>query len=188
MEISEHETLWLQSTGAKMITDLGIELSHKVIDFGSGQGRYSIPLSQVVGKEGKVYSFERDEKEISIFKSRISYFSKEKNISIHTENINELKTPIANNTIDSILIFDVLQYIENWDQLFKNFHRILKPNGYIHIYPAAIPHPNSVDIEEAGTKLKKLGFEYHKSTTYRMMHNIDMVDDIVYSFCLCKNI
>ena len=51
MIISEHEEQWLKNEGAKMVADLGVKLSNKVIDCGSGRGkgRYSIPISQVVG-------------------------------------------------------------------------------------------------------------------------------------------
>ncbi|MBP8850748.1 MAG: hypothetical protein KBG80_09340 [Breznakibacter sp.] len=47
MIISEHEEQWLKTEGAKMVADLGVKLSNKVID--CGRGRYSIPISQVFG-------------------------------------------------------------------------------------------------------------------------------------------
>lgn len=49
MIISEHEEQWLKTEGAKMVADLGVKLSNKVIDCGRGRGRYSIPISQVFG-------------------------------------------------------------------------------------------------------------------------------------------
>ena len=52
MDISKHETLWLQREGAKMISNLGVKPDDCVVDFGSGHGRYTIPLSQVVGVKG----------------------------------------------------------------------------------------------------------------------------------------
>ena len=138
MEISEHETLWLQSEGAKMIADLGVKPDNFVIDFGCGQGRYTIPLSQVVGVNGHVYSFERDEEAIAILKARLPVFSTANIVTLHNEDILELSTPIPDKTIDSILVFDVLQYVQDWDLLFASFFRVIKPKGFICIYPAAI--------------------------------------------------
>jgi len=184
MEISKHEMLWLQNEGAKMIADLGVKPDDCVIDFGCGQGRYTIPLSQVVGPNGHVYSFERDEEAIAVLNARLPIFSATNFVTLYKDDILELSTSIPDKTIDSIFVFDVLQYIQDWDLLFLSFSRVLKPKGYIHIYPAAIPHPGSVDIELANSKLIKIGFERVRSSKYRMMHNVDMIDDIVYSLCL----
>ncbi len=184
MEISKHELLWLQSEGAKMIADLGVKSNDSVIDFGCGQGRYTIPLSQIVGEKGHVYSFERDDEAIAILNARLPVFSKANIVSLHKEDILELSTSISDKTIDSIFVFDVLQYIKDWDLLFTSFSRVLKLKGCIHIYPAAIPHPGSVDMELVNSKLIKFEFIQVNSNKYRMMHNVDMVDDIVFSFCL----
>jgi len=182
MNISKHEAIWLQCDGAKMIKSLGIKSNDNVIDFGCGQGRYTIPLSQVVGKKGHIYAVEFDNEAITTLKIRMLDFSPINCITFHKDDIIELSTSILNKRIDSILVFDVLQYIEDWDLLFLSFSRVIKPKGYIYIYPAAIPHPGSVDIELVKSKLIKIGFKLVYSNTYQMMHNIDMVDDIIYSF------
>lgn len=186
MDISKHETLWLQSEGAKMVADLGVKPNNSVIDFGCGQGRYTIPLSQVVGEKGHVYSFERDEEAIAVLKARLPVFSKANCVTICKDDKLDLSTYFADKSIDSIFVFDVLQYIQDWDLLFSSFSRVLKQKGYIHIYPAAIPHPDCVDIELADSKLINFGFEQVNSNRYYMMHNVDMVDDIVFSFCLTE--
>ena len=182
--MSTHETLWLQSEGAKMLTNLGVKNNDYVIDFGCGEGRYTIPLSNIVGKDGHVYAVEQDEKTMAILQKKLPLFSHTNAISFL--NINNLTATniISDKTIDSIFVFDVLQYIEDWDLLFSYFYRVLKPNGIIYIYPAAIPHPGSVDIKLAFSKMEKIGFQFVKSTQFRMMHNKDMVDDTVYHFCV----
>ncbi len=186
MDISKHETLWLQREGAKMISNLGVKPDDCVVDFGSGHGRYTIPLSQVVGVKGHVYSFDSDQEVIEIQRARLPVFSSLGIVTLHNVELFELSKTIADQSVDSIFVFDVLQYVQDWDLLFSSFSRVLKPNGYIHIYPAAIPHPGSVDIELANLKLKKFGFEQLKATKYKMMHNVDMVEDVVYSFCLAN--
>jgi len=184
MEMSKDETLWLQSEGEKMLMDLGVKQRDYVIDFGCGEGRYTIPLSKIVGKEGCVYAVECDEKAMAILQERLPLFSTTDAIKFLKIDDLEITTTISDKTIDSIFVFDVLQYVQDWDLLFSYFFRVLKPNGIICIYPAAIPHPGDVDIELALSKMEKVGFQYVRSTKFRMMHNVDMVNDIVYSFCL----
>lgn len=184
MEISKHETLWLESEGAKMLLELGIKQGDNVVDFGCGEGRYTIPLSQVVGDSGCVSSVETDENALALIQKRLPLFSNPDIVKfLKTKNI-ETSDLIQEKTIDAIFVFDVLQYIKNWDLLFSYFFRLLKPKGIICIYPAAIPHPGDVDIKLIKSKMERIGFQYVKSTKFRMMHNVDMVDDVVYSFCL----
>lgn len=184
MEISKHETLWLQSEGTKMLMELGVKTGDHVIDFGCGKGRYTIPLSKAVGQKGCIYAVECDKKEMAVLEERLPYFSSGDIIKLL--NIKDLQTTdiILNNSIDSILVFDMLQYMppQDWDSLFSYFFHVLKPSGIICIYPAAVPHPGDIDIDLLVSKMEKAGFKYVRSHKFRMMHNIHMVDDVVYSF------
>ncbi len=183
MEISKHETFWLESEGAKMLMDLGVKQGYNVIDYGCGEGRYTIPLSQIVGKHGCVYSVERDENSISVVQERLPLFSNPDYVRcLKTDSLESLAI-LSEKSIDIILAFDVLQYVHDWDMLFLYFQTVLKPTGIVCIYPAAIPHPGSVDIQLLISKMEKVGFQYVKATTFRLMHNVDMVDDVVYTFC-----
>jgi len=101
---------------------------------------------------------------------------------IKTDNLESLAI-LSEMSIDIILAFDVLQYVQDWDKLFLYFQTVLKPTGTVCVYPAAIPHPGSVDIQLLISKMEKVGFQYVKATTFRLMHNVDMVDDVVYTFC-----
>jgi len=184
MEISKHETEWLESEGAKMLLDLGVKQGDNVVDYGCGEGRYTIPLSQIVGKQGCVYSVEQDENAIATVQKRLPQFS---NLDIvKFLNVSRLETSeiLQENSIDAIFVFDALQYIQDWDLLFRYFFKIVKPSGLVCIYPAAVTHPGDVDIKLAISKMEAIGLKYIKSNEYQMMHNIDMVNDIVYSFRL----
>ena len=91
---------------------------------------------------------------------------------------------MADGTIDSVFAFDVLQHIEDWDIFFKSVYRVLKPGGSIHVYPAIVPHPEAVDLERVVLKMNKIGLQGGGKKKFRMMHNIDMVNDDVYTFSL----
>jgi len=184
MELSKHETSWLKHEGKTFLTTLGIKQDTRVIDFGCGQGRYTIPLAQVVGANGQVFAFERDNDAIAVVQERIPVFLNNSNVTFITTNTDDITSTVIEKSIDSILVFDVLQYIQNWDIFFMSITKVLKLGGFIHIYPAAIPHPGDVNIKLARTKLEKMGFKLTNTREFRMMHSIDMLDDIVYSFCL----
>lgn len=182
MELSAHETQWLKSDGAKMLKDLGIKEGFKILDFGCGEGRYTVPSSQVVGEKGCVYSVEQQDRKISEIEDRLTEFSNPKIVKII--NTNDIKATglIGEKTIDAAYAFDVLQYIDDFDKLFSFFYSVVKPSGMVHIYPAGIPHPGDVDMDLVKSTMEKVGFTYLNSETYTMMHAVDMLDDVVYSF------
>lgn len=184
MEISKHETIWLETEGVKMLREIGVKQGDNVIDYGCGEGRYTIPLSLLVGKQGCVYSIERDQNAISVIQERLPLFSDPEIVNILNIDHPESMTIIDDHSIDAIFAFDVLQYVDDWDKLFLYFHQLIKPKGKVCIYPAAIPHPGDVDIDLIISKMNIAGFQFVKSSEFRMMHNVDMVDDVVYSFCI----
>lgn len=184
MEISKHETKWLESEGAKMLVDLGVKQGDNVIDYGCGNGRYTIPLSQIVGKQGCVYSVEKDENAIAVVQERLPLFSNTNIVKFLKVDNLETSSILEEKSIDAIFAFDVLQYVKDWDMLFRYFYKVIKPKGIVCIYPAAIPHPGDIDIKLVKSKMEEIGFKYIDSTKFQMMHNVDMVDDVVYSFCL----
>ena len=183
MEMSEHEKQWLMDQGAEMISDLGVKEGSSVIDFGCGKGRYTIPLSQVVGANGNVLAVERDPAEIAVLRERLAVFGGQAPTEIVSSEDVQLQS-VGDGTIDSLFAFDVLQYVENWEVFFRSVRRVLKPGGRMHVYPAAVPHPDAVDIERVALEIRRMGLQRGGKRHFRMMHNKDMVTDDVYTFSL----
>ena len=75
MQLEDHEHDWLTCKGAEMMKQLGLANSHSVVDFGCGKGRYTIPLSQSLGRNGTVIAIERDATEIEHLQKRMDTFS-----------------------------------------------------------------------------------------------------------------
>lgn len=181
MDISEHEHVWLTHKGAEMMKRLGIFSGHFVVDFGCGVGRYTIPLSQAVGSNGSITAIERNTEDIQQLKTRISEFSTQAKITPMESSETSLDS-ILEHTVDSVLAFDVLQYITDWPSLFQSVYRVLKKSGSFHIYPASVPHPNAVDLQSLTQTMADSGFRLKKEARFNMMHNKHMVTDTVYTY------
>jgi len=70
----------------------------------------------------------------------------------------EREIPLENETIDAILLIDVLHTIDNREALFDEAYRILKRGGLIIVYPM---HVAEEEVEELATG-SSLNFENRK--------------------------
>jgi len=183
MNMSEHEEQWLTTHGAEMISTLGINSSNTVIDFGCGIGRYTIPLSRIAGENGRVFAVERDAQELAILRKRMDRFGNPDAIEVLESDDIRLQS-VKDSSIDQMLVFDVLQYIEDHEMFFQSIHRVLKPGGQIHVYPAAVPHPGAVNMMQVEKLMTRCGLTCTGKTQFRMMHNKDIVHDEVHTFLL----
>jgi len=57
MEIDVKE--WLSGESETFLKDIGIKKDDVVLDFGCGNGYYTIPAAKVVKREGKVYAIDK---------------------------------------------------------------------------------------------------------------------------------
>lgn len=181
----EEVTVWYTTNGAKMMAALGVKSGDTVIDFGCGPGRYTVPLSHAVGPNGRVLAFERDRETVTELQGTLATSETSDVVTLlhaDTDGLDLLAT-VPDKTADSCFLFDVLQFIPDQEALFASFCRVLQPGGHIQIYPALIPHPGLVDINSAITTLDKLGFAHTDTRMFRMMHNVHMIYDTVFSFC-----
>ena len=164
-----------------MMAELGLSAGNSAIDFGCGKGRYTIPLAQTLGHGGHVIAIDCEADELDQLQTRASTFPALATIELlQTSDLSLASIP--DNSVDTVLVFDVLQYVNDWPRLFTAVHRVLKTSGSLHIYPAAVPHPDAIDLNQLTTVLNAAHFQLKAQRKFAMMHNKDMVTDVVHSF------
>lgn len=89
----------------------------KHLDVGTGEGNGTIVFSNIKTTYGIDFGF----------KSTLA--AKKKGIIM--VNASGTHIPFKNNTFDSISCLDVLEHIPDYESVFKEFSRILKPNGIL---------------------------------------------------------
>lgn len=122
---------WLEKDGVLFLKNIGMKNSNFVLDFGSGEGHYTIPAARVVGDKGRVYALDKDEAALDRLR-KIIEGSDFKNIELL---IGETNIPLPDNFIDFVLCFDVIHYEKNRARIYQEIYRILKPAGILSIYP-----------------------------------------------------
>ncbi len=130
-----------------IILELGIRNGSRVIEIGSGSGAFTILLSNLVGNEGKVYSFERKEEHLEMAKKNFERLGNFQNVEFF------LKDPVLENGFginDCDAIF--IDVPEPWT-LIEYAHASLCGGGHI-----ATLSPNIEQIQLTVEKMEEAGF------------------------------
>ncbi len=122
---------WIEQDGQIFLKEIGIEKGQTVLDFGCGEGHYTIPAAKVVGGKGKVYALDKDRNELEKLKKLIQQ-GKIKNIEVINE---DSKVPLKDNSVDVVLCYDVIHYEKNRKIIYGEVYRLLKPTGFLSVYP-----------------------------------------------------
>ncbi len=114
----------------KIINQIPIEEYFLIADFGAGAGGLTIPLAKKAWK-GLVYAFDIQEQPLSALKGNAASQGIS-NIKVAKCDLEEPDaTGIPDNSLDLVLIVNVLFQIEHQDEVLKEAFRIIKPGGMI---------------------------------------------------------
>jgi len=118
---------------SEVLSEIGVGEGQSVMDFGCGSGIYSIPAAKLVGKKGKVYSLDVSKSALKKLSSKAESEGLDNIITILSTGKPEI--PIDYESLNHVLLIDVLQEIPDKEKLFEEIHRVLKPGGLVTVYP-----------------------------------------------------
>ncbi|MFB6089208.1 MAG: class I SAM-dependent methyltransferase [Candidatus Aenigmatarchaeota archaeon] len=180
---------WLKTGGLELLMSIGIEKGINVLDFGCGSGYFSIMISKVVGSSGKVYALDKSSKSLKNVE-RLAQKEGLKNIEIiKTEGGNEI--PLGDNIVDFVLLYDVLHYVEDREEIYEECHRILKPDGILSIHPTHY-NPGFVrkilnkgikkDLDGIIEEVRESGFVLEKKLRCNVLHYKSLEESTILNF------
>jgi ubiquinone/menaquinone biosynthesis C-methylase UbiE len=142
----------VESQALEVLRAIGITSGQTVLDFGCGPGTYSIQAARLVGEQGKVYALDKDGQSLD----KLLQNARRENLANveRMDTSGELEINLADESVDMILLFDVLHeyYLPDSDQrerLLNEFHRTLKPDGVLSVYPKHMESTAKDEIESA---------------------------------------
>jgi len=175
---------WLNGGGEKFLENMGVEEGHKVLDFGCGNGIYSIPAARVVGRRGKVYALDNERNAIRELTERAE--SEELNNIIIVEDMKG----IDDESIDAALLYDVLHYMDKNQrkEVYSEMHRILKTGGILSVYPKHNKHDwplwslSEMGIDDIVGEVEDSGFHLEGKYVKKLVHNGNYEDGTILNF------
>ncbi len=169
-------TKWYNGISEKFISDLGISRDEIVLDFGCGEGAYTIPAAKAVGAKGLVHAVDMNDTVLTKIKNAGRQYNLE-NINVINTN-GEYQIPLADEAVDSVILFDVLNpfYFNSAAVkiILEELFRITKPCSKVYLYPR---HTN---VRKLLKQMNEAGFIVNGSTLKILMHNHKLEKDNIY--------
>jgi len=136
---------WLTDHATEVLTKVGVRKAQIIVDYGCGSGTFTIPSARIVGKQGKVYAFEARSDLLERIKERAD---KEELTNIETVLSDRSKpnTNLQDESVDVILVYDVMHEIGNRRALLEELSRVLKGDGILSVFPMHMGTGSMLDV------------------------------------------
>jgi len=110
-----------------VIKEIELQPGDIVLDYGCGIGSFSIPTAKTVGEKGKVYVLD-----IHPFALKRTKKKAQKNKLTNIEFIqSDCDTGLNDESVDIVLLYDVLKGLLTPQKQLEEFYRILRPEGIL---------------------------------------------------------
>ena len=119
--------LFRDKKGEVLLT--GIKRGNIILDYGCGIGFNTIPAAEIVGEEGTVYALDIHPLAINSVEKKI----REKGLKNVKTILSDLNTGLPDESVDVVLLYNVLPMIKNRSALIKELYRVLKPGGVLSV-------------------------------------------------------
>jgi ubiquinone/menaquinone biosynthesis C-methylase UbiE len=139
------------------LSNLHLGPGMKVADFGAGSGFYAIPLADRVGGTGRVFAIDVQKELLA----KIRNESRKRgyhNVEVVWGDLDKLGgTKLANMSVDTVLVSNVLFQSESQITLLREAKRVLKPGGEMLLidWTKFIPETKARElVESVGFKIE----------------------------------
>ena len=119
------------SDPVKNIEQCGIQAGMEIADFGSGSGFYAIAAAQALMATGRVYAVDVQQELLTKLKNTATREGLY-NIEVIWGNIEKLGgAKLRDNSVDLVLICNLLFQLEDRETIIKEVKRVLRPSGRV---------------------------------------------------------
>jgi ubiquinone/menaquinone biosynthesis C-methylase UbiE len=166
---------WIERDGLKFLRRIGAKEDQKLLDFGSGEGHYTIPAAKVVGPFGRVYAVERDDRKVDELQQLLDEYGISNVIVIPSDSARELPS----SSIDIALCYDVVHFADRKGRkrIYAEIWRVLKEDGHFSVYPKHRQDDEPLmelahsDLQDVIREIECSGFALESKSIEDLMHD-----------------
>ena len=149
----------------KQIESLRLRPGQVVLDYGCGIGSYSLPAARALGEEGTVYALDIHPLALEMVEKRI----RQENLSNVRTILSGLDTGFPDESVDVVLLYDVLHHVHDKGALLRELHRVVKAGGLLSVIPDHMEESELLKIVQSARRFSLQprhadSFEFAKQT------------------------
>ena len=112
-----------------LVSRVGIKPGDRVVDYGCGAGSYALPAAVLAGPAGHVFAVDENPHAIRHVQRAIRAQGASNLTVIHTDGV----LPLPSQTVDVVLLYDVIHDVSDQQGLLAELHRVLQPQGLLSV-------------------------------------------------------
>jgi len=182
---------WEKQKGVAFLRKIGLKTGQTVLDFGCRVGHYTIPAARVVTDQGIVYAVDKEQQALEQLRQKATDLNL-KNIRIINTS-DQIQLDLENDSIDVILFYDVLHYLEKSDRkkLYREAQRVLKQDGLLSVYPKhtleddPIQEFRRLSLSDVKKEIEDSNFVFEKKHCGLISHDEGLNQGCVLNFTRC---
>jgi len=136
---------WLSEHASEVLKNIGVKEGQTLMDYGCGPGIFVFPAGRIVGKTGKVYALDVRSRMLEQIKQK----AEAEGLTNVATTLLEPAHPDINlkdNTLDVVLVYDVMHEIKDRISLLNELYRVMKPGGLLSIFPMHMGTEKLLDL------------------------------------------
>jgi ubiquinone/menaquinone biosynthesis C-methylase UbiE len=131
----------------EILGEVGIKVGFHVLDYGCGPGSYVVSLARLVGDKGKIYALDINPLAVEAIQK---IAAKKRLANVYTI-LSDCETGLLPDSLDVILLYDILHDLGNSREVLLELRRVLKPEGFLSVSDHHLNFDDLVSrIEEGG--------------------------------------
>ncbi|NHK30991.1 MAG: class I SAM-dependent methyltransferase [Asgard group archaeon] len=134
----------------KHLKETKMKEGDKILDYGCGPGSFVFSAANIVGEKGKVCAVDLHPLAIKMINKKAV---KKELTNIETIQTNCI-TGLTSKSIDIVLMYDVIHMFNDPIEIFREIHRIIKPNGLLSICNPHMKEKNIIKKIEENSNFK----------------------------------
>lgn len=179
---------WQKKAGFNFVNKIGLKSGDSILDFGCGEGLFTIPAAKKVGPEGHIIAFDIDADNLKTLNKKIEDQALNNIELVHSDG--DLEMEFEDQCFDMVFLYDVIHLFDKQqrNKLFDEFHRILKKKGRLSIYPkhTADNFPmhelRHTYVDEVVKEVECHAFALDRKMKIKILHDERIQEDDIYNF------
>jgi ubiquinone/menaquinone biosynthesis C-methylase UbiE len=153
----------------EILDEVGIKPGHRVLDYGCGPGGYVAAAAELVGRSGMVYALDMHPLAIQ----KVEKIARKNQLANVQTIRSDCQTGLPDDSIDVVLLYDILHMLSDPHAVLAELHRVLKPDGVLSLNE---PHMGEQDVLSAMTNGHPFRLARRGERTYSFMNAAPAAD------------